>query len=266
MLLGGSTIALASGLADNPRRDGLDVLPRIHSYDMFLVEEWTKTHYASALEGIDPGASFRPAFDRLLGTHADVVAVHEGDVRGFTWSGEPVEVLFVDICKTWEINDHVVRQFFPALKPHGSVVVQQDFIHEWLPQIHVAMGFFGDAFEYVGVAEPCSALYVPTREILLEEIPERLGDLSDAEKLACFDRACAPFTGEHRAVLECPRAVLLTQFGRHDEALGLLDAVAVDSSPRVAGSVAETRGWIRRVHPDPAISEAAWDELRSESP
>jgi hypothetical protein len=256
---GGSTFALASGL-DTNRRWRRDRPRVIHSYDLFTVDEWTKSAHADLLDDVEAGASLRPKFDRLLASYAAYLDVHEGDICDIEWNGDPIEVLFIDVSKTWEINDHVVRQFFPALVPNESVVVQQDFVHEWLPHIPLTMGLLADAFEFAGFVAPSSALFVPTRRIDSAEIPRSLkAEISDKDKLAYFDRACVPFTGEEKAILDCARAVLVQQLGSPSEAVEILNTIPVGLSERVATSVNETRGWLLRSHPDPAISIPAWE-------
>jgi hypothetical protein len=262
--LGGSTFALASGLAAG-RRLRRRVRPRvIHSYDLFRLDEATKAQHSDLLEDMEAGASLRPTFDRLLARYERNVVVHEGDIRDFAWNGDPIEVLFIDICKNWEINDHVARQFFPSLVPHESVVVHQDYVHELLPFIPLTMGCLAEAFEFAGFAAPSSALFVPTRRIDIAELPRRLrSGVPDEDKLVYFARACAPFAGEERAILDCARAVLVQELGRPSEAAEILDGIPAGRSQRVSRSVSETRDWLLRSHPDPAISSPAWARWRS---
>ncbi len=221
--LGGSTMALASGLDENPRAADAR---SIHSYDLFQLDGAYKHGYPGLVEGIEVGGSMRPRFEELLGTRLDRVNVHEGDICGQRWGGDPIDVLFIDLCKSWDINDYMVKEFFPKLTPGRSVVIQQDLIHEWLPYLTMTMGFFSEAFELIGVAPPCSAIYLHTRPISPEDVPARLDALSDARKLELFDRGCAPFSGEDRAVIECSRAVLLVNLGRPQEAASHLAATA----------------------------------------
>jgi hypothetical protein len=42
------------------------------------------------------------------------------------WTGGPICILFLDLPKSWKINDAVMRDFFGELQP-GSVIVQQDY-------------------------------------------------------------------------------------------------------------------------------------------
>src|SRR5262249_49893454 len=62
--------------------------------------------------------------------------VHEGDITTTGWEGGPIDVLFLDVLKSWHINDAVHRDFFPSLVPGRSVVVHQDYgwgSHPWVP-------------------------------------------------------------------------------------------------------------------------------------
>jgi hypothetical protein len=257
--LGGSTYALAAGLAAGGR--GPRASERlIHSYDLFRLDALTQAQYPRLTAGLEPGDSLRPSYERLLGPHLNRVEVHEGDIREMRWSGGPIEILFLDLCKTWELNDHVLREFFPALIPHRSVVIQQDYVHEWLPHIPVSMGLLADALQQVAFVPPSSVLYVPTRPIAREEIPSSLRTgLTDAAKLELFDCACRRFSGEAKAVLECSRAMLLLELGRHAEAAHALNAVDGEISDRVASAAEETRSWLLRSDPDPAVALPAWE-------
>ena len=48
-------------------------------------------------------------------------------------------MLFVDIAKTWALNDVVIEQFFPRLIPGRSVVVQQDYAFAFRPWVAITM-------------------------------------------------------------------------------------------------------------------------------
>ncbi len=242
--LGGSTIALASGLAENPRGDGSRP---IQTYDLFTLEQTYIDSYPGLVGEIPAGQSMRPRFEELLGPLLEYVSVNEGDICRRRWTGEPIELLFIDICKSWAINDHVTREFFPALIPGHSVVIQQDLVHEWLPYLHITMGLFADSFELIDSVPFCSAVYLNTRAVSITRIPNNLREeLTPERKLELFDRAVAPFTGEDRGVIECSRAVLLSDLGRHGDAVAHLDAVASrhSASDRVQHIGRDVGGWL----------------------
>jgi hypothetical protein len=144
-------------------------------------------------------------------------------------------------------------------------VIQEDFVHEWLPFIPVTMGLLADAFEFVAYVPPSVAVFVPIAAISAAEIPERLRELPDEAKLACFHRACAPFGGEEMAILDCARAMLLLDMARHADAAAAIDAIRPEISERVAGSVAATRSWLERCDPDPGVSGPAWERWHEQT-
>src|SRR4029079_859233 len=119
--LGGSTLALACGLRDNTQV--ADKSFRIHSYDYFVADHFV----AQFIPGFPEGQSTRPYYDSVIAGVADHVAVHEGDVTTFPWPAQrPIEILFIDVAKSWETNDFLLHQFFPRLQA-GSFVIPQDY-------------------------------------------------------------------------------------------------------------------------------------------
>lgn len=254
--LGGSTHALAAGVASRKRAR----VPNgaIHAYDSFRLDPLYKLHLGPRVADIPVGGRFRAQFENNLGQLLDLVTVHEGDIREMRWSGEPIEILFLDICKSWEINDHVMREFFPALVPHHSIVVHQDYVHEWLPHIPVGMAFLRDRFELVGYVPPSTALFSPVADIAPADLPDSLFCLPDERKLALFDDAAAAFNGVAKGVLECARALLLLEIGRRDDAIDLVADLMRKRSVRVARGAAAVRSWILRSSPDPTEALAEW--------
>ena len=244
VFLGGSTAAFVDGVRANPRR--LPPKP-IHSYDLFVPDWGAKGSYEELRPHIPEGDSTLSRFHELMGDRLERVHVHAGDIRDETWSGGAVSVLFVDLAKAWSINDHVSREFFPSLVPHASVLIQQDYVHEWLPWIHIEMELLGDAFEFIDWEPQGSAIFVPTRAITRDEIPSSLlDDLPDDEKLRLFDQAAARFDGMARGVVELARGVLLAEMG--DPAAGLRDVERTlsdyGSYERVAMSGASVQRWL----------------------
>ena len=120
--LGGSTLALGTGLLANPRR--VEKRGVIHSYDLFVADAHQAGSYLKKFGDYAPGDSVRPIFDRQTQDVAPCLQVHEGDLRQFPWTGGPIEILFIDVSKTWELNDFINAEFFPALIPGQSIVVQ----------------------------------------------------------------------------------------------------------------------------------------------
>jgi hypothetical protein len=83
--------------------------------------------------------------------------VRIGDLLEQFWDpADRIEILFVDVAKTPLLNQHVFQQFFPALIPGESYLVQQDFFFDRLPWIKVLMGYLADHFEWLGQVGPSS--------------------------------------------------------------------------------------------------------------
>jgi hypothetical protein len=210
--LGGSTVALAAGLRDggHPDADG-----KVHAYDQFVLNQYMIDHYLQDRPGLKPGDSFRPLFDELTRPYRRYLQVNEGDIIHLGWGGEPIEVLFLDVLKNWPINDSVLRNFFPHLIPGRSVVVQQDYVHEWCPWIHISMELLADYFDYLDFTPFSSAVYLLTKEIppaLLQLSVEH--DLSAGAKMRLMHRAVQRFSGEARGAVETAEArLLLTLLG-----------------------------------------------------
>src|SRR6202012_5380603 len=76
-----------------------------------------------------------------------MIASHAGNFLDQKWSGDPIEILFIDVAKTAALNAHAIGEFFPNLVPETSIVVHQDYFHCWHPHIHVSMEFLSDEFE-----------------------------------------------------------------------------------------------------------------------
>jgi len=135
--LGGSTWALARGLAD---RAG--TAPPLLTYDAFEMDADTAAAFPV---GYRAGESFRPLFGRYLKPLLDRVLVREGFIprdldpakeRELYPEQEPIEVLFVDAAKTWLVHNTILRAFGRHLIPGRSVLIQQDFKHfgaYWIP-------------------------------------------------------------------------------------------------------------------------------------
>ena len=160
--LGGCTSCFAQGLAD---REDLPERHLIHAYDQAIVTV--------------------PPFFEKLGVHrefgestADLITAyiagmprnerirfHCGDILQQEYP-ERIEIMFLDVCKTQDIN-FGMQKLFSRLIPGKSVIVHQDYTHPWNPYIHATMGYLDDYFEVIGPVWFNSMVY-----LLKKEIPE----------------------------------------------------------------------------------------------
>src|SRR5262249_21665768 len=101
--LGGSTAALLAGLRD-PAEPWTG--PPVESYDLFRVDDYMVEKFFVGEHAAPLGTSFRRRFDAHVARFdRPPHVVHEGDITSIGWSGGPIDILFLDILKSWEIND-----------------------------------------------------------------------------------------------------------------------------------------------------------------
>jgi predicted O-methyltransferase YrrM/Flp pilus assembly protein TadD len=116
--LGSSTAALAEGL----RRRGAPAT--IHSFDLFV---WESYMAEAAFTDLKPGDDFLPLFLKQIGDYSSWVEAHKVDLLNYKWDGGPIEILFVDSAKTWDLANAILKGFGAHLSPGRSRVVLQDF-------------------------------------------------------------------------------------------------------------------------------------------
>jgi hypothetical protein len=215
--LGSATVSLARGLARNPRV--ADKAGRIHAFDRFLWEPWMEGFVAGTrLAGrFAAGASFQPEFERRIAPWHDLLRIHAGDLLRERWEPRrPIELLFNDAGKSWELANHVRATFFPALEPGRSLLVEQDFAHAFTPWVHLLHYRMREHFAPV--------LHVPYSGSmafrLVRPLPEELvaapldaGAFSGAEVDAAFERALGLVEPPMRPNVWAARVVLAAQGG-----------------------------------------------------
>ena len=128
--LGSSSAALAEGLKSRGKQD------KVFSFDLF---RWEPSYMgAVAHEDFQEGYDFLPDFIREIGEYATWIEPQRQDLMNYRWDGGPIEILFVDAAKTWELTNAILKGFGAHLVPNRSRVVLQDFrypITHWLPLI-----------------------------------------------------------------------------------------------------------------------------------
>lgn len=127
---GGSAARLLSGLAAAGRANP------VHSYDRFRSSRafWAKFMPDEPLPDSDD-ADLLPVVRRHLAPWAGQVTLHIGDIGEKRWTGGEIEILSVDAAKGAAMADHIAAQFFLALVPGRSILVQQDYlmaVQPWL--------------------------------------------------------------------------------------------------------------------------------------
>lgn len=188
------------------------------------------------------GDSFVHLLEQAVAPYRELVSLHIGDLNDFTWDGSPIEVAFIDVCKTARLNAHVSRQFYPSLIPEGSILINQDFFFDRLPWIKVSMGHLKDYFRWEG------QVFTSSVYSTLKAVPPDVAaydpflEASYEECLALHD-ACnfAHLEPRFEFFLALSRAYLAALKGRKDEALDMLQALR-DQYSSLLGDTDHPRG------------------------
>ena len=220
--LGGSTAAILAGVRD--RADGWTG-PPVASYDLFEVEDYTREKFFANEPTLRVGDSFRQRFDANVAGFDVPHVVHEGDITEVGWSGGPMDVLFLDVLKSPEINDAVLRDFFPSLVPGRSVIVHQDYGWGWMPWIPITVELMRDSLVLLDWMEWGSHVFLLEGEVPSELIENGVADLDQETKFELLDRAIARADGWVRGMLEISRAALVVERDGLQAAAGELASI-----------------------------------------
>jgi hypothetical protein len=220
--LGGSTAALLSGVRDRATPwQG----PPVATYDLFRVEAYTIARFFTGKPSLRVGDSFRSRFDANVAGYGVPHVVHEGNIIDIGWSGGPIDVLFLDVLKTWEVNDAVLRDFFPSLRPGRSVIVHQDYGSGWAPWIPMTVELMGDSLRLIDGMEWGSHVFLLEGEVPVELMTEGVSGLDEETKFALVDRSIDRCEGWVRGMHEIARTYLI--YERDGSEAGLRDLARI---------------------------------------
>ncbi|MDB9315605.1 glycosyltransferase family 4 protein [Spirulina sp. CS-785/01] len=139
--LGSSSISLAQGLEANSRVTQKS--QRIHAYDLFIwfsLANMEQSVIGTSLEEkYKDGDSFLDEYLNRITSWQNLIQVYPGDLTQLGWNQAPIEFLFIDAMKSFELANSIKQNFFPVLIPNLSLVVYQDFAHFHTSWIHLIM-------------------------------------------------------------------------------------------------------------------------------
>lgn len=248
---GSSLVSLAEGMLSGDALDDASgsTFPEgkpIHAYELGYLPAPANPNVDRRREfgGVEyfMGDSFLPILEAAASPYRELVSLHIGDLLEESWPEAPIEIAFIDVCKTIRLNAHISREFYPALIPGASTLINQDFFFDRLPWIKVTMGYLKDYFRWEGLVfsssvysnvkavPPDVAAIDPFSEGTVEECLE----LHDAVEFPGLES-----WAEFRMALS--RAYLMTLKGRKDDALDTLRVVASDYAD-LLGDTDQPRG------------------------
>ncbi len=187
--LGGSASLTGAGLKDNPLWNGQT---KLHCFDIFEAKYGNMAEFIRTR--VDPdfeaGQNFQYLFDAQTAEVSEAIEVHRGDLMQASWSGGEIDMLFVDIAKTPDLNRITLQRFLPALRVETGLLVNQDFHNPDNPWIHTSLGFLSSHFELIEPRADDSILLRLVRPIPPEALREagRFEDLPDEEAMNRVNR------------------------------------------------------------------------------
>lgn len=137
--LGCSTFYILEGLKDNPCFND----KKLHVYDDFVWRsDWMDKYVPESLRPQNRG-DFRHLFEMYTGSFNAQMSVekrkictyHDNkDLPQLAWGEKPVEIMYVDCGRTFEVNEQWYKIFSGAFIPNRTIIVMQDWrVHREVP-------------------------------------------------------------------------------------------------------------------------------------
>ena len=227
-LLGASTFCLSRGLEDNPYVTASQKQQAIYSFDLFRLGGYN--NFVERFAVHNETGNLLPTFLEVTRDYHDYINIHQGDFLSWTWGGGPIEILFVDLAKTWDLNDHVIKTMFPCLLPDQSVLIQQDYVHFNEYWVHITMEWFRDYFEFCGVLRGATAYYRCIKALPEATCQVDLKALPFEEKWALLEAARKRMPPPVQEVMKTAAAKCAIEHGKFDLAEKML--ASVDTSKK----------------------------------
>jgi hypothetical protein len=173
--MGAMSICAARGLANNKRVK--DKSKRIHAYDLFVWSSSRDEHFGVIWQTEKPedGGSFLNEFLARTQSWETFIQPHVGDLSEIGWDqSKKIEVLHNDASKSWSAMNGIISNFYPALIPGISIVIEQDFAHyytSWLHLIRYALREYFQPIYTIPLSSSIVFRYVkPVPEELLKKV------------------------------------------------------------------------------------------------
>lgn len=218
--VGASAFCLASGVASNRKVDKSQ--PVIYSYDYFkAIDDYVIEDISANFRSIQKGEEYLDLFLAQTKKYKALIHPIAGDFLATKWNDGAIEILFIDIAKTSELNSHLIREYFPHLVPGRSLLIQQDFYHCWHPYIHITMEILRDHFELLDERiESQSRLYLYKNKIPDDKI-NLIADynFSPQQRLGYLDDYVTREHTDNRAMAKVVRLMELMNQGQRDAAV-----------------------------------------------
>jgi hypothetical protein len=217
---GATTMSLARGLAANRSARAHRT---IEAFDLFEWHEWMDAvvQQVSLPRRFKNGESFYEDVQELLRPYGSLVRAEKRDLLRYVPPPVPIEFLFIDAMKSWDLAQTIVSGFFPLLIARTSYVVQQDFAY-YFPEIatnHLIMWYLRDHFRCVHhVPQSCSVVFRCIKQPQASALPVFTPKLFTPETIEeAYEYSLACVSPYARTMVGVAKLNFLIEQG-HDEA------------------------------------------------
>lgn len=248
--LGSSTIPLAIGLERNAKVEAKE--ERIHAYDIFI---WRSSYMDQHLVGTasegkyKEGDSFVEEFVERTYPWSHLIQVYSGDLNRIGWDQRPIEFLFIDAMKSWDLANSILKNFFPSLMPGLSLVVHQDFAHFYCVWIHLITYRLRD---YLVPLDEHPFLYSSKVFQYIKAIPEALlqpyslASFSAVEAEAAFDYSLALTPKKLKPNVAAAKVMYFIQMGDVEQAKAELSQARAQYDRSEWWNLVDVEQWLER--------------------
>lgn len=220
---GVSSNAIAKGLLQ--ASPSVSIEGRVWAYDSFLV---TQDPQFLLKEDVYEVGSIFERFAHLNRDYMNLIHVVPGDLASLKWNASPIELLTIGASRSWELNRHIVRQFFPHLIPGRSIVIQRDYVHASRYWNALVMEHMAEYFEPLYAVFGSSAAFKLVKSIPREVLYDDVEKLPLAQCETYFESALSKATPTVQEILKCAQVADYLRFGEPKKAAGVLDTIDVE--------------------------------------
>lgn len=235
--MGASVVSLAQGLLSNSdysKNETSNILDNkpISSYELgFLPKPANGSDRVWECDSLTYkfGESFVPILEKSISPFQSLIELNIGDFNEFSWPDNPIEICFIDVCKTQDLNKHVSAEFMPKLIGGESFFINQDFFFDRLPWIKVTMGYLEEYFDWYGQVFS-SSIYKckkPIPKDVAEYDPFTEASLDECLRLH-DNHPKVHLTDAHKLRMCLSRSYLIAMKGSKEDALEYLKVVESD--------------------------------------
>jgi len=243
---GASTASILQGLRET------NFQMKLHVFDVFKTRNvWFADLTRQLAKGLEQHLVMQDGwldFFQVFRAHVDdpMVVIHRDFVSELNWTGEPVELLHLDLPKDWKQAKYIADQVFTCLVP-GAHIIFQDFSYQWAAELIAMIGqMHKSGLLRLESLDETTLSAVLMRKIQMSDLDALGGEMSDPSKiisnLDVAIKAAKPMMGrDDQIVTSVARSIFVYQKDPGEALRNLADVFGEISvlTPRVKAAFKE---------------------------